>query len=108
MIRENRDFLSQILWTDEADWSVENPRWMREVQHQGRWSVNVRCGIIGMKIIGRYFFHGTLTGNVFFAFFNKFLAYFIGRFDIGSKTDYVFPIGRMSSTFFPFGAASYK
>lgn len=50
MIRENREFSFQILWTDEATfdsdgrvnlhnmhyWSAENPHWLREVQRQGR------------------------------------------------------------------------
>ena len=82
MIRENREFLFQILWTDEATfnsdgrvnlhnmhyWSAENPHWMREVQHQGRWSLNVWCGVLGGKIIGPYFFEQPLNGNVFLEF----------------------------------------
>lgn len=70
MLEENRNFLTEILWTDEATfssdgrvnrhnmhyWSAENPHWLREVQHQGRWSLNVWCGIIGDRIIGPYFF----------------------------------------------------
>lgn len=49
MIRENRELLSEILWTDEATfrsdgnvnlhnmhyWSDNNPHWLREVQYQG-------------------------------------------------------------------------
>lgn len=82
MIRENREFLFQILWTDEATfnsdgrvnrhnmhyWSAENPHWLREVQHQGRWSLNVWCGILGGRIIGPYFFEESLNGNVFLDF----------------------------------------
>lgn len=82
MINENPQFISQILWTDEATfssvgtvnlhnmhfWSAQNPHWMREVQHQGRWSINVWCGIIGGRIIGPYFFDQALTGNRFLDF----------------------------------------
>lgn len=82
MINENRQFLSQILWTDEATfnsdgkvnmhnmhyWSAENPHWFRGVQHQGRWSLNVWCGILEGNIIGPYFFDQPLNGNIFLDF----------------------------------------
>lgn len=82
MISDDPSFLSKILWTDESTfssdgrvnlhnmhyWSAENPHWMCEVQHQGRWSVNVWCGIIGGSIIGPYFFERSLTGNSFLEF----------------------------------------
>lgn len=82
MVNENPQFLSTILWTDEATfnsdggvnfhnmhfWAAENPHWMQEVQHQGRWSVNVWCGIIGGTIVGPYFFEQALTGNIFLEF----------------------------------------
>lgn len=82
MVAETPEILSHILWTDEATfrsdgsvnlhnmhyWSRTNPRWMQEVQHQGRWSVNVWCGILGGKIIGPVFFHQTLTGEIYLNF----------------------------------------
>lgn len=82
MINGNPQFLSTILWTDEATfnsnggvnchnmhyWSSENPHWMQQVQHQGRWSVNVWCGILGGTVIGPYFFDEALRGNVFLEF----------------------------------------
>lgn len=69
MINEDPDFLSRILWTDEATfssnggvnlhnmhyWSPVNPHWMREVNYQNRWSLNVWCGILGDRIIGPFF-----------------------------------------------------
>lgn len=87
MLNENRQFLSQILWTDEATfnsngkvnihnmhyWSEQNPHWLREVQHQGRWSVNVWCGILGGSIIGPFFFNQPLNGNVFLDFLQNHL-----------------------------------
>jgi len=71
----NNEFLSLILFTDEASftnyglanlhnmhyWLDENPHWLREVDHQRQWSVNVWCSIIGDKLIGLYFIDGTLN-----------------------------------------------
>lgn len=84
MIRENPNFLSQILWTDEASfsnaggvnlhnmhyWAKENPHWLREVDHQNRWSLNVWCGIVEGKIIGPHFLDQTLNGERFLEFLN--------------------------------------
>ena len=49
-------------------WSAENPHWFRGVQHQGRWSLNVWCGILEGNIIGPYFFDQPLNGNIFLDF----------------------------------------
>lgn len=82
MCNENHQFLSQILWTDEATftscgrvnlhnmhyWSEENPHWMREVDHQNRWSVNVWCGILGNRIIGPFIFNNHLNGESYLDF----------------------------------------
>jgi len=43
-------------------WALENPRWLREVEHQRQWSVNVWCGIHRNRIIGPYFIEGALNG----------------------------------------------
>lgn len=52
-------------------WSVENPHWLRELEHQRPWSINVWCGLIGNKLIenikinkliGPYFIDGNLNG----------------------------------------------
>lgn len=82
MLAEDHNFLCRILWTDEATfcsdgsvnrhnmhyWSATNPHWMREVQHQGRWSVNVWCGILGSRIIGPYIFEQALNGERYLQF----------------------------------------
>lgn len=87
MLAENRGFLSQILWTDEATfhsdgsvnrhnmhyWSATNPHWMQQVQHQGKWSVNVWCGILGGQIIGPYIFHGSINGQIYYDFLSNIL-----------------------------------
>lgn len=82
MVDEDPQFLNNVLWTDEATftsvgnlnlhnmhyWAPTNPRWMRQVQYQGRWSVNVWCGIIGGRIIGPYVFDEPLNGKVYLHF----------------------------------------
>lgn len=76
-IRGQQIALRQILFSDEAHftnhgevnrhnmhyWATENPRWLRQVEHQRPWSVNVWCGIMGDHIIGPYFIDGTLNGQ---------------------------------------------
>lgn len=82
MKRENPLLMSQILWTDEASfgnngvvnlhnmhyWSETNPHWMREVDNQHRWNVNVWCGILDGRVIGPHFFEGNLTGEMYLHF----------------------------------------
>lgn len=82
MCNENLRFLSQVLWTDEATftscgrvnlhnmhyWSRTNPHWMREVDHQNRWSVNLWCGVLGDRIIGPFVFDGHLNGESYLNF----------------------------------------
>lgn len=82
MIRDIPQFLSQILWTDEASftntgrvnlhnmhyWSETNPHWMREVDNQHRWTVNVWCGIVNGMIVGPHIFEGSLTGEMYVNF----------------------------------------
>ncbi|XP_011860699.1 PREDICTED: uncharacterized protein LOC105557910 [Vollenhovia emeryi] len=46
-------------------WSVENPHWLRQVEHQRPWSVNVWCGILGTQIIGPYFIEDNLNGQMY-------------------------------------------
>lgn len=82
MISDEPQLLSRILWSDEAIfrsdgtvnrhnmhyWSQNNPHWMEEVQHQGRWSVNVWCGILDGQIIGPFIFDNPLNGERYLHF----------------------------------------
>lgn len=82
MLREDHQLLLNILWTNEATfssdsavnlhnmhyWSRTNPHWMQEVHHQGRWSVNVWCGILGGRIIGPFIFENRLNGATYLTF----------------------------------------
>lgn len=72
----NPDFLNNIIWTDETNfsnngmfnrknnhyWSSENPLVVRERNHQVRFSVNYWCAILGNRVLAVHFYHGNLTG----------------------------------------------
>lgn len=76
-LRRNVNFFRSVLFSDESSfanngiinrhnmhfWSADNPHWLRQVDHQRPWSVNVWCGIIGPRLIGPYFIDGTLNGD---------------------------------------------
>lgn len=80
-------FPKNILFSDEATftlhgtvnkqncryWSKQNPHWMREGHTQYPIKVNVWAGIINNRIIGPYFFEGTLTGAIYLEFLQTFL-----------------------------------
>jgi hypothetical protein len=40
-------------------WAVENPHWMRQQDHQNRWSLNVWGGVVNNRIVGPFFFKVT-------------------------------------------------
>lgn len=81
-LQHNNNFFLTVLFSDESSfsnygevnrhnmhyWAVENPHWLREVEHQRRWSVNVWCGILADRIIGPYFFDDHLTGRMYTQF----------------------------------------
>lgn len=84
-------FMTKILFTDEATftnhgqvnvhnmhyWSVENPRWLREVCRQSPWSLNVWCGLLNNKIIGPYFIDGTLNSRKYEQILTEVLPQFL-------------------------------
>lgn len=52
-------------------YSTTNPHWMRPVDNQRGWSLNVWGGILGTRKIGPYFFEGTLTGMSYLQFLSN-------------------------------------
>ncbi|KAJ8881511.1 hypothetical protein PR048_017993 [Dryococelus australis] len=44
-------------------WAVENPSWLRQVDHQRQWRINVWCEMVGNKVIGLYFVNGNRNGR---------------------------------------------
>lgn len=69
-IEDDHSFFHRVLFSDECTfhntgivnthnahyWSAENPHWVRQVNKQQRWSVNVWCGLLGSQLIGPFFF----------------------------------------------------
>lgn len=86
-VRGNRDFIHQILFTDEATfhrdgffnrknnilWHRENPHATVSKNSQKRFSVNVWAGIKDKFIIGPYILPQTLTGNGYYHFLTEIL-----------------------------------
>lgn len=70
-------FHQRILWTDECTfksdatvntwnfryWAPQNPHWLRTIDRQHIWKVNVWCGIFDDKIIGPIIFDGNLNSQ---------------------------------------------
>ncbi|XP_024944495.1 uncharacterized protein LOC112494915 [Cephus cinctus] len=55
-------------------WATENPRWLRQVEHQRPWTLNVRCGVYRNRIVGSYFLEDTLTGQKYKDFLDRVLS----------------------------------
>lgn len=78
-IQQNPNFFRCVMFSDESSftnhgtvnrhnmhyWSVTNPHWLRQVEHQRPWTVNVWCGIIGNKLIGPHIIEGNLNGQMY-------------------------------------------
>ena len=103
-LAENLSLLSHVLFTDEAEftnhgqlnkhnmhyWASKNPYWLRAVEHQRQWTVNVWCGILGDNIIGPYFIDGTLNGHKYAEFLTEVLPVLLHdvRLDVRLKMWY--------------------
>jgi hypothetical protein len=48
--------------------SIDNPHWVRHVDCQVRWSINVWGGIIREHVLGPHFFEGHLNGQMYSEF----------------------------------------
>ncbi|RZC40350.1 hypothetical protein BDFB_014623 [Asbolus verrucosus] len=74
-IQMNPNFFRSVLFFDESPFTnhgavnrhnMHQPHWLRQVEHQRPWSVNVWCGIIGDKLI----IEGNLNGEMYQDFLN--------------------------------------
>lgn len=73
-LQDNMNFSDNILFTNDSTftnhgglnrykvhyWSTENPHWLRTVELQLPWSVNMWCGLLKDEIIGPFFINVTL------------------------------------------------
>lgn len=103
LLEEQPHIMSKILWTDEATfnsaggvnlhnmhyWAEENPHWIEEVQLQGRWSLNVWCGIVDGKIVGPYFFDRTLNGETYLDFLENQLPVLLEDISLQTRRDMI-------------------
>lgn len=98
-LQNNQNFFKFVMFSDEATfcsdgllnrhnshyWATENPRWMQQVDHQHRWSVNVWCGIVNGYLIGPYFFEGTVTGANYLHFLRDVLPVLMENVDLETR-----------------------
>lgn len=62
-------------------YSTTNPFWVREVQHQNHWSLNVWCGIKNLRVIGPYFLREPLNGHRYLQFLQNELPQLLEEID---------------------------
>lgn len=84
-IGQNPEFLEQVLFTDEANfsreaiinyhnnhiWAEENPHAIVEAHHQEQFSLNVWLGHIGNQLIGPHFLPPRLNGDTYSQFLRE-------------------------------------
>lgn len=84
-IADAPNFAQNVMWSDEATfknngdvnrhnmryWSIDNPHWLREVNHQRQWTLNTWCGVFDGKIVGPHFFDNNLNGEIYNEFLNN-------------------------------------
>lgn len=93
------DFFRFVMFSDESTfnnrgqvnrwnfryWSDQNPRWVRQIDHQHRWSLNVWCGIINGQIIGPHFFEGSVTSVRYLDFLQNEFPLLLEDVDLGTR-----------------------
>jgi hypothetical protein len=98
-INQDPMFLSYILFSDEATfksnglvnrhnmhyYATENPHWVREIDNQNVWSLNVWAGIINDHVIGPHFFEGSLTGDRYHQFLDENLPILIEEVNLNTR-----------------------
>lgn len=101
-IRELPNFLSNVMFSDEATfknngivnrhnmhyYSTENPHWVRTIDNQNRWSINVWGAILGPYIIGPHFFEERLTGEVYLNFLRNELPVLLQQVDEATRQNF--------------------
>jgi Helix-turn-helix domain (DUF4817) len=84
-LQQEYNFFDYVLFSDEATfhkngyvnrhnfhyYDTVNPHFIRPVDHQHRWSLNVWAGIVGSCLIGPYFFDGNVNGVSYLVFFEN-------------------------------------
>lgn len=93
---ENPNFFRHIFWSDESNfsnsgmfnskthhyWSHENPFLVHPRNPQNRFSLNVWCGMVGSRIVGPFFYRGSLTGQRYVEFMSEILENFLDNLNL--------------------------
>jgi len=96
--------LNNILFTDEATfdnlgvvnkhnmhyYATENPHWVRHINFQNQWKLNVWGGIINNHIIGPHFFDGSLNGPTYLNFLQEELPLLLEDVDLLTRQQMFF------------------
>jgi hypothetical protein len=96
---EHPNFLSQVLFTDEASftregifnsrnrhlWADENPHGTWDRNFQKKFGVNVWAGILGNKIIGPYLLPDHLNGPTYLGFLRHILPELLEDIPLGAR-----------------------
>lgn len=97
--QENPNFYDIVLFSDEATfnnigvvnkhnmhyYAQENPFWIRQVDFQHQWSLNVWAGIINNDVIGPFFFEGPLDGRRYLQFVQNDLPILMENIDLQTR-----------------------
>lgn len=103
-IAENQRFLSNVLFTDEANfsrnaitnfhnnhiWSVENPHVITERHFQYQFSLNVWAGIVGDRLIGPVFLPLRLDGETYRDFLENELPVLLEEMPLADRNQLFF------------------
>lgn len=98
-LHNDEDLLNFILLSDEANfkntgignrhnchyYAEENPHWLRPVDYQHPWSVNVWAGITGSNLVGPYFIEGNLNGDKYLNFLRNELPLLLENVDLETR-----------------------
>ena len=66
-------------------WSVQNPHWVRHLDHQHRWSLVVWCDIVNGYLTGPYFFDGNVNGAAYLHFLQNELPRLLEDVDLETR-----------------------
>lgn len=103
-IQEEPLFLNYVCWTDESKftnngvinkqnnryWSDTNPHWTNDSNFQHVWGTNVWCGLLCGRLLGPYFYNGTLTGRRYLDFLSNTLPTFLDEFNLDTRMNLFF------------------
>jgi len=103
-IQEEPLFLKYVGRTDESKftnngiinkqnnrfWSDHNPYWTNDSNFQHVWGTNVWCGLLCGKLLGPYFYDGTLTGRRYLNFLSNILPTFLDEVNLDTRMNLFF------------------